>query len=74
MKTKPITVNVDLEAAEIFETASVEQRRKIEALLSLKLTQVLREARPLEEVMDDISRKVQERGLTEEILNSILSE
>ncbi|MFH7243153.1 MAG: hypothetical protein ACHWZW_09920 [Spirulina sp.] len=33
-----------------------------------------KEARPLEEVMEEISQKVQERGLTPEILGSILSE
>jgi hypothetical protein len=74
METKPITVHVNLEAAHIFETATEEQRRKIEALLSLKLTQVTREKRTLEEVMSEISQKAQERGLTLEMLDSILNE
>ena len=74
METKLITVRVNLEAAHIFETAPEEQRRKIEALLSLKLTQATREKRALEEVMDDISQKAQERGLTPEILESMLNE
>ncbi|NJM71373.1 MAG: hypothetical protein HC862_14730 [Scytonema sp. RU_4_4] len=74
METKPITVRVNVEAARIFETAPEEQRRKIEALLSLKLTQASREKRTLEEVMSDISQKAQERGLTPEILDSILNE
>ena len=73
METRPITVHVNLEAARIFETAPEEQRRKIEALLSLKLTQTIREKRTLEEVMSDISQKAQERGLTPEILESILN-
>jgi hypothetical protein len=72
METKPITVRVNLEVARIFETAPEEQRRKIEALLSLKLTQTIREKRTLEEVMSDISQKAQEQGLTPEILESIL--
>jgi len=33
-----------------------------------------KEVRPLEEVMEEISRKAQERGLTPEILESILGE
>lgn len=74
METKLITVRVNLEAAHIFETASEEQRRKIEALISLKLTQATREKRSLEEVMDDISQKAQARGLTPEMLDSILNE
>jgi hypothetical protein len=74
METKPITVRVNVEAARLFETASEEQKRKIEALLSIKLTQATREKRTLEEVMSDISQKAQERGLTPEILDSILNE
>ncbi len=74
METKPITVRVNLEAARIFETASEEQKRKIEALLSLKLTQATRGNRTLEEVINDISQKARERGLTPEILDSILNE
>lgn len=74
METKPITVHVNLEAAHIFETMPLEQRRKIEASIGLKLTQTNREKRTLEAVMSDISQKVQERGLTPEILDSILNE
>jgi hypothetical protein len=74
METKSIIVHVNVEAARIFEAASEEQRRKIEALLSLKLTEVTREKRTLEELMSDISQKAQERGLTLEILDSILNE
>ena len=74
METKPITVRVNVEAAHVFEMASEEERRKIEALLSLKLTQTIREKRDLEAVMSEISQKAQARGLTPEILDSILNE
>lgn len=74
MENKTITIRVNAEAARIFEAASEEERRKLEALLSLKLSDVTRPKRPLEEVMSDISRKAQKRGLTPEILNSILNE
>ncbi|MDJ0897211.1 MAG: hypothetical protein QNJ55_00255 [Xenococcus sp. MO_188.B8] len=74
MATKPITVRVNAEVARIFETASEEEKRKIEALLSLKLSQATREKRTLEEVMSEISQKAQKRGLTPEILDSILHE
>jgi hypothetical protein len=74
MQIKPITIHVNLEAAHLFETAPQEQRRKIEALISLKLTQTNREKRTLEVVMSDISQKAQERGLTPEIFDSILNE
>jgi len=74
METKTITICVNAEVARIFEKASEEQRRKLEALLSLKLSDATRHKRPLEEVMSDISRNAQARGLTPEILNSILNE
>jgi hypothetical protein len=74
METKPIKIHVNLEAAHIFETAPQEQRRKIETLISLKLTQMNRDKRTLEAVMSNISQKAQAKGLTTEILDSILNE
>jgi hypothetical protein len=74
MKTTSITVRVNSEAAHIFEMASEGQRRKLEALVSFRLTNATREKRQLEEVMSDISQKAEERGLTAEILDSILNE
>ena len=74
MTTKPITIHVSPEAAHTYEAASAEERRKLDALLSLKLTETTRNERPLEEIMSDISREAQERGLTPEILESLLNE
>ena len=74
METKTITIRVNAEVARIFETASEEERRKLEALLSLKLGDVTRRKKTLEAVMHDISQNTQTRGLTPEILNSILAE
>lgn len=72
METKTITIRVNAEAARIFESVSEEDRRKLEVLLSLKLTEATRKKRPLEAVMNDISKKSEQRGLTPEILDSIL--
>lgn len=74
METKTITIRVSPEAASTYETASAEQQRKLDALLSLKLSEVARDKRPLEAIMRDMSRKARERGLTSEILKSILDE
>ena len=74
MQTKMIAIRVNAEVAKIFEAASEEQRRKLEALLSLKLSDATRNKRPLEEVMSEISQNAQARGLTPEILDSILFE
>ncbi len=74
METKTITIHVDAEMAQAYESASQEERRKLDVLLNLKLREVTRKKRPLEEIMDEISRSAQERGLTPEILDSILNE
>jgi hypothetical protein len=74
MQTQPITIRVNAEVARIFEAASEQEKRKFEALLSLKLSDVTQNKRPLEEVMSEISRNAQARGLTPDILDSILSE
>jgi hypothetical protein len=74
METKTISIRVSPEAARAYETATDEQKRKLDALLSLKLSEATRGTRPLEEIMSEISRKAQGRGLTPEILQSILNE
>ena len=74
METKVITIRVSPEAAAAYETAPAEQQRKFDALLSLKLSEVTRAKRHLEVIMSEMSRKAQERGLTPEILESILNE
>jgi len=74
METETITIRVSPEAARVYNTATAEQQRKLEVLLSLRLTEVARTARPLEEIMEEISREAQARGLTPEILESLLNE
>jgi hypothetical protein len=74
METKTITIRVDAEVAQAYESASEEERRKLDVLLNIKLRQVTGNKRPLEEIMDEISDKAQNRGLTPEILDSILNE
>src|SRR5262245_43837529 len=74
MATQTITIRVSPEAARVYNTATAEQQRKLEALLSLKLTEVARTTRPLEEIMSEMSRNAQARGLTPEILESLLNE
>lgn len=74
MQTQTIAIGVNAEVARIFEAASEEERRKLEALLSITLSDVTRCKKPLEQVMSEISRNAQARGLTPEILDSILFE
>jgi hypothetical protein len=74
METEQITIQVDAEAARAFKSASAQERRKLEALLSIRLTEVIKARDSLKEIMSEISQKAQERGLTPEILRSILDE
>ncbi len=74
MPTQTITIHVSPEAARIYKAATAERQRKIEALLSLKLTEVAQITRPLEDIMSEMSQKAQERGLTPEILETLLNE
>lgn len=74
METKTIRIRVSAEAAERFEAASEDDRRKIEALLSLQLGDLTRPQRSLEEIMNSMSNYAQSQGLTSEILESILSD
>lgn len=74
METETITIRVAPAAAQLFNTVSPAQQRKLEALLSLRLLELAQQEESLEEVMRDISRKAQARGLTPEMLESILNE
>ena len=71
-----ITISVDADLAEIYRSASESERRKLDLLINIRLRNILesKSRRPLQEIMDDISRKAQKRGLTPEILQSILDE
>lgn len=72
MSTRTISLRVSDEAARAYETASEPERRRIEALVTIQLAGSRRPSRSLEEVMGEISRRAQERGLTPEILGEIL--
>jgi hypothetical protein len=69
-----ISIQVLPEAALAFRKASEEDRRKLEVLISLHLLEVVRARKPLEDVMREISRSAQARGLTPEILDDILKD
>lgn len=75
MSTETITLKIDSEAARAFKASSVAEQEKIEALLGIWLKEYARADRlSLKETMDEISRKAQSRGLTPEVLKSILEE
>ena len=58
-----------------FEGASLGEWRKLQLLLSLRLQELTTcPGRTLHEVMDDIGREAEGKGLTPEILETLLSE
>lgn len=72
MQTEEITIRVDTDAARAYRATSDQERRKLDLLLNLRLHDALDSVGSLKDTMLAISRKAQERGLTPEILESIL--
>jgi len=68
-----ITIPVDAQTARIYTRASSEEKKKLRVLLSLWLREFAASPRPLKVIMDEMSEKAQARGLTPEILESLLN-
>jgi hypothetical protein len=60
-----ITVQVDDEAARIYREASPKLRKKLDALISLQILEAHASRLSLRDLMDLISTKAKNRGLTE---------
>ena len=67
-----ITVSVDSDVAATYRNASDHDRRKLDLMVNLRLREVTAPGRSVQEAMAEISRNAQQRGLTPEILRSIL--
>jgi hypothetical protein len=66
---------VDAEAAKAYKAAPPDNQKKIQALVSLWLRDLATaEPATLKEIMSDVSKKAQARGLTPELLESLLKE
>jgi len=73
MPLRAISIQVTDQAARVYEAVSPRERRKLDALLTLRLTEATAGNRSLEDLMDDLGRKARERGLTPELLDEILN-
>jgi hypothetical protein len=70
-----ISLEVDADVARAYSSAPPKDRRKLQLLLGLRLRELTaHHARPLKEVMDDIGRQAEARGLSPEILELLLKE
>lgn len=67
-----ITVCVDSDVAHRYRSASDNDRRKLDLLVNLRLRDATEYGKSLRETILEISCKAQRRGLTPEILQSIL--
>ena len=73
MANPTITILLDPQTARAYDSAAPEEKRKIQALLSLWLRELTAGEFPsLEQVLNEVGRKAKARGLTSEILDSLL--
>ena len=73
MANPTITIPLDPQTARAYESAPREEKRKIQALLSLWLRELAAGEYPsLQQVLDEVGRKAKARGLTSEMLDSLL--
>ena len=72
METEVISIRVDVETARAFKLLPEEDRRKLEALLNIRLNEVSRGGESLDAVMQEIGDKAKTQGLNPEVLKSLL--
>ena len=73
MSTESISITVDARAARTFFQAPPEERRKMEILLGLRLRELTaKNPRALTEIMDEIGSQAKAKGLTPEMVESML--
>jgi len=75
MAVESIRIPLDPDAAKAYKAASEEGKKKMQALVSLWLRD-LATADPsrLKALMSEVSRRARARGLTSEVLDSLLKE
>jgi hypothetical protein len=73
MANTTITIPLDPQTARAYDSASPEEKRKMQALLSLWLRELAAGDYPsLQQVLDDVGSKARAKGMTPEVLNSLL--
>jgi hypothetical protein len=71
-ETEQITLQIDADLAKAYEKASAQDRSKLQLLLTLWLRELFVRSTSLKSLMDELSDKAQERGLTAEKLETLL--
>jgi hypothetical protein len=74
MANTTISIPVDDSTALAYSQASVEQQQKIQLLLRLRVCELfLQSDVSLQQIMDNIGAKAEARGLTSQILETLLN-
>lgn len=71
--TSTVNIPLDTDVAQLYSQASADVQKKSQLLLNLWLRNFILAPRPLEAIMDEISQKAQERGLTPDVLEFLLN-
>ncbi len=74
MMTEEIRIRVDAETARAFNSISAPERQKLELLLNLKLKESLNNSESLLQLMNEVSQEAINKGLTPEILQTLLED
>jgi hypothetical protein len=75
MDNATISIEVDADTARAYRSASVEEQRKLQLLLRLWMKDLSKTpALSLRGVMNEMSDRAEARGLTPEILDSLLKD
>ena len=74
MNMENISIRVDAEAARTFRSLPKEDRTKLEALLGIRLNEMTQRVESLDDVLREVSERAKTKGLTADILKSLLDE
>ncbi len=72
--SEQITISVDQDIADAYRSASTQERLKLELLVNLSLREATSGDKSLQDIIEEIGHNARQRGLTPEILQSILDE
>jgi len=73
MALSNITVQLDSEAAKIYQRTPPKEQAKLRLLFSILLREFADSARTLDSIMDEIGERAEALGLTEEKLQALLN-
>jgi hypothetical protein len=75
MAQETISIPLDSETAKAYNSAAASDQRKIQALVRLWLRDLaVADSSTLKEIITDLGKKARDRGLTSEILETLLKE